>query len=118
MFERRLKIFLMFLLVFVACLLVRSVQLQVVQGGYWRDEAAKSMRSETYTETSRGQIVDCKGAVLARDEPCIDAAVEYAAIIDPPEKVWLRTFSEKRLKDRLGDDYKALSSSKRREMLK
>jgi penicillin-binding protein 2 len=118
MFERRLKIFLMFLLVFVVCLLVRSVQLQIVQGSYWRDEAARSMRSETYTDTSRGQIVDCKGAVLARDEPCIDAAVEYAAIIDPPEKVWLRSFSEKRLKDRLGEQYKSSSSSKRREMLK
>ena len=32
------------------------------------------MRSETLSETTRGRILDSKGAVLAEDEPCIDAA--------------------------------------------
>ena len=67
MFERRLKIFLAILLVFVLVILARAVQLQIVERDYWRDQAAASMRKEELTDSTRGRILDCKGAVLAED---------------------------------------------------
>ncbi len=118
MFERRLKIILMILLVFILVLVARAVQLQIVEREDWAKKAAETMRSETLAETSRGRILDCKGAVLAEDQPCIDACVDYRIIEDPPDPVFLNQMAVKRAKDRYGDEYRHASGSQRIEMVK
>src|SRR3954471_24443604 len=118
MFERRLKIFLSILLVFVLVLLGRAMQLQVVEREHWRDEAAKSMRSEVLSETSRGRILDCKGAVLAEDQPCIDACIDYRILTDPPDDVFVTQLALKRTKERRADDYAHANTLQRRAMVK
>ena len=117
MFERRLKIFLIVLLSFVCVLLARAMQLQVVERDHWRDEAAKSMRAEKTIETSRGPIVDRKGAVLAVDEPCIDVCVDYRAIVDPPNPDWLRTLAGRRARERHTDQFKQANSLQRKALV-
>jgi len=43
MFERRLKIFLLVLLVMTAGLLLRALQVQVISGAYWQAQAEEIM---------------------------------------------------------------------------
>src|SRR3954447_3299980 len=118
MFERRLKIFLSILLVFVLVLLGRAMQLQVVERDHWRDEAAKSMRSEVLSETSRGQILDCKGAVLAEDQPCIDACIDYRILTDPPDDLFVSQLALKRAKEHRSDEYTHANTLARRAIVK
>ena len=93
------------------------MQLQIVEREDWAKKAAETMRSETLAETSRGRILDCKGAVLAEDQPCIDACVDYRIIEDPPDPVFLNQMAVKRAKDRYGDEYRHASGSQRIEMV-
>ena len=115
MFERRLKILLMILLVFVLGLL-RAVQLQVVERADWKRKAAESMRSDALTETTRGKILDSKGAILAEDEPCIDACVDYRFIEYPPDPLLLKQTAERRARDRYGTDYTHAPAAQRKQM--
>ncbi len=87
MFEGRLKIFLFILVIFVVALLARAVELQLFEHDYWSKQAAKQMEVIKWVETSRGTIYDARGNVLARDEPCVDACIDYRAIVlqAPPE---------------------------------
>ena len=114
MFERRLKIFLSILLVFVLVLLGRAMQLQVVQHDYWSKQASDSMRREELTDAPRGRIVDCKGALLAQDQPCTDACVDYRLIIEPPDTNLIAIMVNKRVKERYGSEYARSSSAQRR----
>jgi penicillin-binding protein 2 len=82
MFERRLKIILWTLLVITAGLIARAGQIQLVQRKYWSDEADDLLAKHKLIETSRGSILDRKGRVLAEDQPCMDACVEYPAITE------------------------------------
>src|SRR2546423_274041 len=118
MFERRLKIFLSILLVFVLVLLGRAMQLQIIQREYWSKQASDSMRREELTDAPRGRIVDCKGAVLAQDQPCTDACVDYRLIIEPPDENLIRLMVDKRVKERYGDEYTHSSAVQRKEMIK
>lgn len=95
MFERRLKIFFGFLAAVTLVVLLRAFQLQVVNGAEFRELAAKNMRRSTLIETVRGSILDAKGRVLARDEPCTDAAVYYQAIVR--DEKWMRACAINRL---------------------
>src|SRR6266480_4856261 len=118
MFERRLKIFLSILLVFVLVLLGRAMQLQIVQRDYWAKQASDSMRREQLTDAPRGRVLDSKGAVLAQDQPCTDACVDYRLIIEPPDDNLIRVMVDKRVKERYGDQYAHSSAVQRKEMLK
>jgi cell division protein FtsI/penicillin-binding protein 2 len=117
MFERRLKIFLSILLVFVLVLLARAMQLQVVDREFWANKASLSMRKEKPIETSRGRIMDFKGAVLAEDQPCIDACVDYRAIVDPPDPAWVTEQAKARVLEKYGSQYRSASSKQRKAMM-
>ena len=65
MFERRLKIVLIILLVFAGVLVVRAATIQIVYHQHWSDEAALSLRGWHPIETTRGNILDCKNRELA-----------------------------------------------------
>ena len=87
MFQRRLKIVLVMLLVFSGLLLLRALQLQVVGKTDWAERAAKTSERPTLMETTRGRILDYKGREVAVDVPCIDLCVDYRAIVPEAEPV-------------------------------
>jgi penicillin-binding protein 2 len=105
MFQRRLKILLILMVLIGALLILRAMQIQWIQRNYWRSEAADLMKRWEPVETTRGSILDRKGRVLAFDAPCIDACVDYRAIVEDPDEDWLRQIAQKRLVDELGDQY-------------
>ena len=45
--------------------------------------------------------------MLAVDKPCIDACVDYRALISPPDPEWVKEKALQRLKGRLGDSWTA-----------
>lgn len=117
MFERRLKIFLGLLCAVTVVLALRAGQVQVVQADRWEKAASETRKRSQLVETTRGAILDVKGRVLARDEACINACVDYRAIIDPPDKAWLLEKAAERLRRRLGDRFAKAPKAKRREMV-
>src|SRR5438034_5890399 len=88
MFERRLKISLGILLSFMCILLLRAIHLQVITKANWVKAADDFKKKAQYNETTRGRILDFKGHELAVDEACMDACVDYRAIVRDPE--WIR----------------------------
>jgi penicillin-binding protein 2 len=111
MFERRLKILLFLLCLASGALALRAAQLQWWQHGYWVAQASKMMRQSELIETTRGRILDRNGAVLAEDQPCIDACVDYRAITDEPDPAWIENLARQELHHRLADQYLAISRS-------
>src|SRR5437016_987312 len=85
MFERRLKIVLIMLLVVAAALVMRAASIQIIYHSYWNELAEKSLEVPHPVETTRGNIFDCKNRELALDVPCTDACVQYPFLTDPPD---------------------------------
>ena len=94
MFERRLKISLGILLSFMCILLLRAIHLQVITKAAWVKAAEDFKKKAQYNETTRGRILDVKGHELAVDEACMDACVDYRAIIRDPE--WIHVLAYNR----------------------
>lgn len=95
MFERRLRSLFVLLLAVAAVVLLRAAHVQIINADHWREQAAKNMQRTQLLPTVRGDILDRHGRKLATDEPCIDAAVDYRAIVRDPD--WMR----ERLRERL-----------------
>jgi len=117
MFERRLKIFLTILLLVTGAMLLRAVQLQVFGRSYWQEQAAESMRKSRLIETTRGTIFDAKGRAIAQDVACTDAAVDFRAVIEPPDPTWLKAQAIARVRRNLGDGYWKVSADERTERI-
>ena len=118
MFERRLKIFLLGLLLATLGLLVRAAQIQVAGHDQYVETAAKLAEHPTPVETTRGQILDATGkVVLAEDEPCTDACVEYPAIEDPLNPAWVTSTAKSRLLA-AGVSLRKLSAEQRERTIK
>jgi cell division protein FtsI/penicillin-binding protein 2 len=117
MFERRLKVFLIVIFLIGVVLIGRLFAVQVVNHMYWSKLAAGLLTKPITTETTRGQILDFKGSVLATDIACTDACVDYRAIIDPPDPKWITATASERLIARLGTEYRATKLDKRKAML-
>lgn len=98
MFEQRLKILLVALIVILTVLAFRAGQLQIVQHTEWNDRAKASLKRQQLTDTVRGSILDVKGRYIARDLACIDACVDYRIIIDPPDEDYVRAEARRRLR--------------------
>ena len=107
MFERRLKVFLFFLAVTTAVLIARAVQIQLIERNEWASKASESLQDKTFTETSRGRLLDAHGNVLAMDVASMDVCVDYRAIpLDPDPKSedglafskWVREIASARIK--------------------
>jgi penicillin-binding protein 2 len=117
MFERRLKLFLAFLCFVTLVLVVRALQVQVVQRDRWRKAAAETMKRSQLIETVRGRILDRHGNVIARDEAGVDACVDYRALTDPPDESWVNDRAVERLRARAGEEYTKAPKSRRRAMV-
>ncbi|HTL31083.1 MAG TPA: penicillin-binding transpeptidase domain-containing protein [Tepidisphaeraceae bacterium] len=115
MFERRLKIFLSVLFVVTFVLIARAMQLQVIQRHEYRREAELAMTNEELTETIRGQIKDYRGRPIAMDMPCINACVDYRAITQEPDPLWVHKMAVSRAVRR--DDYTLAGVDRRREII-
>jgi penicillin-binding protein 2 len=112
MFERRLKILLSLLCFVVAGLVLRAADVQLFNREYWKLEAVDAMKRTHLIETSRGRILDVNGHVLAEDQPCINACVDYRAIPTEPDDAWVKEQAIERLKAQLGDPYDARSTTR------
>jgi penicillin-binding protein 2 len=97
LFERRLKIFLTAIIALAVVMVLRAVQLQMFQRDRWKSRADEAMRRWTLVDTPRGKIFDRRGKLLASDDPCIDAAVDYRACMLEPDPDWLKAQALKRL---------------------
>lgn len=117
MFERRLKIFLTILLVVTGAMLLRAVQLQVFGRDHWQRQAVESMKRPRMIETTRGRILDARGEPIAFDEACIDAAVDFRAIVHPPDPDWMRSQAIARVRRDLADSYWKVSVDERKERI-
>ena len=117
MFERRLKIFLLVLLVMTAGLLLRALQVQVISGAYWQAQAEEIMKRPQLVETVRGRLLDHRGREIASDGACVDAAVDFRAIQVPPDPNWVTTRAVARLRQRLGSNYATTPRPQRAQML-
>lgn len=117
MFERRLKLFLVVLIAVTVVLVVRASQLQIAQRGEWARQASAMTTRDRLVETTRGRILDIKGRVLAEDQACIDACVDYRAILKEPDPQWLLEQARVRARVRHGDQWKSSDKTGRQKML-
>lgn len=104
MFERRLKSMGIVLAVMSIILLGRLVQVQVLARSYYTELAQKAMTQQRSIPTTRGPILDVRGRVLAADEACIDAAVDFRAVTRDTSqkavKAWIAKLAIQRLRTR------------------
>src|SRR5688572_22217151 len=116
MFERRLKVFLGIILLAATALVLRAGYVQVVSAGHWRHEAERAMVRPLPVETVRGRLLDVRGTPLAEDAPCIDASVDYRAVVRPADPKWLRDTAAERLRRR-DPEFGAMSRSAREPLV-
>jgi penicillin-binding protein 2 len=119
MFERRLKTLLFVMVLLTLALAGRAAWIQIVQKDWWTQEAVKVLTQQKYIETTRGKILDVRGAILAEDQPCIDACVEYPAITEDWEvyKQWLHDHALAEVTRRYGETYTKAKLADRQKML-
>lgn len=118
MFERRVKIFLLIIVLLTGVLLMRAAQVQLLEHKTWNQEAEDIMTAGELIETSRGRLLDVHGLTLAEDAPCIDACVDYRAITDPPLESWVREVAIFRLRGRVDSEYRSLAKPQREDRIK
>ena len=117
MFEHRLKVFLVVLLLVTLTLVLRAAQVQVLQHKAWQEQAAKALTRSEHIETRRGAILDRNDIVMAMDEPCVDACVDYRALAPTPDPQWVKNVARGRLRDRLLTAYDEAPLERRQVML-
>src|SRR3954465_13670179 len=117
MFERRLKIFLLMLLLVTGVMLMRAVQLQVFGRDDWQRQAEESRKRPRLIETTRGTIFDHTGKPIALDAACIDAAVDFRAVLDPPAPAWVKEQAIARVRRDLGDAYGKTPPEERKQRI-
>src|SRR5438552_18380307 len=96
MFERRVKIFLGLLIGITVLLMARALQVQVIGRSRWHDLAERTMQRDDLVPTSRGRILDSRDRVIALDQPCVDACVDYRAVKKEPAADWVHKLAVSR----------------------
>jgi penicillin-binding protein 2 len=116
-FERRLKVFLGVLILVTLTLVLRAAQVQVLQHKDWAELATDAMTRREQIETRRGAIRDYQGRVIAEDEPCVDACVDYRSLVPNPDDDWVKEVARGRLKDRMAGAYTDAAREKQKRLL-
>ena len=88
MYKLRIKIFLGLLTLVWLGLTAKLVQLQVIHGREYRQQAEDAMRDVKPLPVMRGKITDRKGRILAIDEPCFDLCLHYRFLT--ADRRWIR----------------------------
>jgi penicillin-binding protein 2 len=102
MFERRLRIFLAIIFLGGLLLVSRAAQVQIIDSDEWLLEANASAERVTYLDAPRGELLDVKGRVIARDVPTFEACVNFRAIPTTPNATWLRQEANRRARKSTG----------------
>lgn len=85
MFDRRVKLLLIFLSLPVLAVIGRLFQLQVMGASTYREQTENMLkRPPRQTPCLRGSILDRAGRILAHDAPAWDISVQYGAMVDDP----------------------------------
>lgn len=116
MFESRLRLVFVVLILLMAGLAARAFQLQVKHHATWEEKVADRGVETTVVEPTRGRILDIRGRELAVDKACIDACVDYEAILAEPSDKWIRAQAMARLRGRLGDAYRTATAAQQSQM--
>ena len=116
MFESRLRLVFALLILLIAGLGGRAFQLQVKHHADWQKVADQRAVQTTLIEPTRGRILDIRGRELAVDQACIDACVDYEAILPQSDDKWVRRQALERLRGPLGDLYRAATAAQQTQM--
>lgn len=90
MYNKRIKILVTLIALFLAVCLLRLAQMQLLSGSFYRYEIAKLKRQRGRSrqlKTVRGTILDRKGRVLAVDEPLFQLNISYTLTCFLDERV-------------------------------
>ena len=82
-YDRRLKVLLALMIVGVAVLLIRLIDLQLIRGGSYRAAAEEKLNWVELLPTVRGRLLDRRGKILAEDQPCFELRLPYAMMKGP-----------------------------------
>ncbi len=85
MYERRIKIFMLVILLGGLVLAARLVDLQIVNGREYRRRAEEYLQYTELTRAQRGQIMDRRGRILAVDRPCFDLCLDFGLLDGDPD---------------------------------
>jgi penicillin-binding protein 2 len=111
--RRRLRITLAGLLVLLAVVFGRAVQLEVGQGAAFRAAAVQPIQRATKLPAPRGRILARDGAVLACDQESPAVAVHYRYLQEPPDAGWLRQTARARLTRKQRSDPRQVAAQER-----
>lgn len=109
MFERRLRLFLLFVFLFGMVLAVRAAQVQVIDRDHWTELAVSSAERVQYLPARRGDLLDVKGRVIATDVTRFNVTINFCAIPNVPDADWLKLEATRRAK--LLDAYKSAADA-------
>jgi penicillin-binding protein 2 len=102
MFERRLRLFLLFIFFGAFLLAARAAQVQVLQRGEWVARANDDVERPTYINARRGDLLDFKGRVIATDVPSFEASVNFRVLGEEPDARWFKQETERRARKQPG----------------
>lgn len=114
MYQRRLLLLVIAMLVIALFPAVWMARLTLVRGAQHRFEAEKRLVNEEWLPTVRGQITDRKGRVLALDRPSYEIAVDYPVITGQ----WADTMAAKAARAASLGEWKRLSPEQRDELIR
>lgn len=118
MFERRIKTLGIILAAVTILLFGRLVQVQVFGKAHYRELAADVMTQSKPIATSRGTIRDIRGNVIAEDQACIDAAVDFRVVTRDTEqkqvKDYIARLAGQRVRARTDINYAAADAETRK----
>jgi len=80
MYDKRIKIFIILIALFLLACLLRLAQMQLLSDSSLQDEIARLKRQRGLShqlKTVRGKILDRKGRILAADEPRFQLHIDY-----------------------------------------
>lgn len=103
MFQRRLLLLAAMILLSMAVLVLKVGHLTVVKGSELKAQAEARLVRHQWTPTVRGQILDRKGRVLARDRASYDVALSYPMITGEWARERARAFAKSFYRDQWHD---------------
>lgn len=78
----RIRILILFILVFFLLFAARLIQIQAVQAGEYRSKAVNEMESTRAILAARGEITDINGVAFARSVSAINILIDQTQVID------------------------------------
>lgn len=112
MFHRRLALLALAGVASMAPLVVQMGRLTIAQGAELREEAESALVARSWTPAPRGQILDRKGRVLAKDRPSYDIAVDYGIVAGG--QAWAQTRAARIARDHYRGQWSEFSPEERR----